>query len=117
QGVGGERRCQGVLPGREQGRPAQLSRHQVLSSSQALAILACAPTDGHAMNSDERYYDDLEIRSPEAREGALLARLPELVATAVRDAPGWARQLQGVDPRSIDSRKALAKLPVLRKTE
>jgi len=27
------------------------------------------------MNSDNRYYDDLEIRSPEAREGALLARL------------------------------------------
>ena len=26
------------------------------------------------MNSDNRYYDELEIRSPEAREGALLAR-------------------------------------------
>jgi phenylacetate-CoA ligase len=67
------------------------------------------------MNSDDRYYDDLEIRSPEAREGALLARLPELVARAMRDAPGWARQLKGVDPRSIVSRKALAALPVLRK--
>jgi phenylacetate-CoA ligase len=68
------------------------------------------------MNSNDRYYDDLEIRSPEAREGALLARLPDLVAAAMRDAPGWARQLQGIDPRSIDSRKALAALPVLRKS-
>ena len=67
------------------------------------------------MNSDNRYYDDLEIRSPEAREGALLARLPQFVAAAVRDAPGWARHLKGIDPRSVDSRKALAALPVLRK--
>jgi phenylacetate-CoA ligase len=69
------------------------------------------------MNSDDRYYDDLETRSPEAREGALLARLPELVARAMRDAPGWARQLAGVDPRSVSSRKALAALPVLRKSD
>lgn len=69
------------------------------------------------MNSDDKYYDDLEIRSPEAREGALLARLPDLVARAMRDAPGWARHLKGVDPRSVASRKALAALPVLRKSE
>ena len=67
------------------------------------------------MNSDSRYYDELEIRSPEAREGALLARLPDLVAGAMRDAPGWARHLKGIDARSISSRKALAGLPVLRK--
>ena len=69
------------------------------------------------MNRDDRYYDDLETRSPEAREGALLARLPDLVARAMRDAPGWARQLKGVEPRRVDSRKALATLPVLRKSD
>ena len=69
------------------------------------------------MNSDDRYYDDLEIRSPEAREGALLARLPDLVARAMRDAPGWARHLKGVDPRGVATRKALTALPVLRKSE
>ena len=30
-------------------------------------------------------------------------------------APGWAKQLAGVDPKSVASRAALAKLPVLRK--
>ena len=69
------------------------------------------------MNPSEKYYDELETRPPEAREGALLARLPDLVGAAMRQAPGWARHLKGVDPRSISSRKALAALPVLRKEE
>ncbi|GAA4415123.1 phenylacetate--CoA ligase family protein [Quisquiliibacterium transsilvanicum] len=63
------------------------------------------------------HYDDLETRAPEAREGALMARLPGLVAHAIGGAPGWARQLAGVDPATISSRKALAALPVLRKEE
>jgi len=63
------------------------------------------------------HYDDLETRAPEAREGALMARLPGLVAHAMRGAPGWARQLAGVDPAAVSSRKALAALPVLRKEE
>jgi len=64
-----------------------------------------------------RHYDDLETRAPEAREGALMARLPGLVAHAVQAAPGWARRLAGVDPRAVSSRKALAALPVLRKSD
>ena len=67
--------------------------------------------------SSSPFYDDLETREPEAREGALMARLPGLVALAQRDAPGWARRLAGVDARSVASRKALAALPVLRKSE
>ncbi|MBU6270196.1 MAG: AMP-binding protein [Betaproteobacteria bacterium] len=63
------------------------------------------------------FYDDLETREPEAREGALMARLPGLVALAQRDAPGWGRRLAGVDARAVASRKALAALPVLRKSE
>jgi phenylacetate-CoA ligase len=63
------------------------------------------------------YYDDLETRAPEAREGALMARLPGLVAHAIAKAPGWAELLAGVDAKSISSRKALARLPVLRKDQ
>ena len=62
-----------------------------------------------------QHFDDLETRPAEAREGALLARLPALIAHAIGQAPGWARQLPGVDARGITSRKALATLPVLRK--
>ena len=62
-------------------------------------------------------YDDLETRSPEAREGALMARLPGLIEHAMANATGWRRQLAGVDPKAISSRKALASLPVLRKSE
>ena len=32
-------------------------------------------------------------------------------------APGWATQLAGLDPNAVTSRAALAKLPVLRKSE
>ena len=63
------------------------------------------------------HYDDLESRAPEAREGALMARLPGLVAHAMAAAPGWARRLAGVEPSAVSSRKALAALPVLRKQD
>jgi len=65
---------------------------------------------------DEHHYDNLETRDPALRDREQFARLPETVARAMR-APGWARQLVGVDPQSITSRDALAKLPVLRKSE
>jgi phenylacetate-CoA ligase len=64
-----------------------------------------------------QFYEERETRPPEQREGELFARLPGLIAAALRDAPGWARHLRGVDPNSINSRKALAGLPVLRKPE
>ncbi len=63
------------------------------------------------------HYDDLETRAPEAREGALMARLPGLIEHAKRNAPGWAELLAGVEPRAVTSRKALASLPVLRKPD
>src|SRR5664280_3914352 len=62
------------------------------------------------------HYDALEIRSPAAREREQFARLPEAVARAMT-APGWAKHLKGVDPNSVNSRAALAKLPVLRKAD
>ncbi|MBC6959882.1 MAG: phenylacetate--CoA ligase family protein [Lautropia sp.] len=63
------------------------------------------------------YYDLLETRSAEAREGALMAALPALVARASANARGWRARLRGVDPQAISSRKALAQLPVLRKSD
>jgi phenylacetate-CoA ligase len=63
------------------------------------------------------FFDELETRAAEAREGALMARLPGLVAHAVGSARGWRQRLAGVDPRDICSRKALAGLPLLRKAD
>jgi phenylacetate-CoA ligase len=62
------------------------------------------------------YYDTLETRNPAAREREQAERLPEIVARAM-SAPGWAKHLKGVDAKSVASRVALAKLPVLRKSD
>ena len=62
------------------------------------------------------FYDALETRDPQTRERALFAQLPDALANAMR-ASGWARQLAGVEPKSVSSRKALAALPVLRKAD
>jgi phenylacetate-coenzyme A ligase PaaK-like adenylate-forming protein len=62
------------------------------------------------------HYDSLETRDPAQRERDEAARLPGVIAHAMR-APGWAKQLAGVDPRAVVSRAALAKLPVLRKAD
>ena len=62
------------------------------------------------------HYDALETRDPAAREREQFARLTDIIARAM-SAPGWAKHLQGIDPKSITSRASLAKLPVLRKSE
>ena len=61
------------------------------------------------------HFDALETRDPAVRERDLARRLPRLIAAALR-VPGWRRQLGEVDPMSIDSRAALARLPLLRKS-
>jgi phenylacetate-CoA ligase len=63
------------------------------------------------------HFDRLETRSPAQREAALLAALPKLVAHAKRRAPGFARILDGIDAAKIKTRKALATLPVTRKSD
>ena len=62
-------------------------------------------------------FDKLETRSPKAREKALMAMLPRQIAHAKKRAPGFARILAGVDPAKINSRKALAAVPVTRKSD
>ena len=63
------------------------------------------------------HYDKLETRAPKARERALMAALPRLVAHAQKNAPGFARILKGVKASRIKTRKALAQLPVTRKSD
>jgi len=62
------------------------------------------------------FYDTLETRAPDLRERALLAALPKHIAHA-KAAPALAALLRDVDPHAVTSRAALAKLPVLRKSE
>ena len=64
-----------------------------------------------------RYFDKLEVRSPRLREKALMAALPKQIAHAKKRAPGFARILKDVKPEKINSRKALAGVPVTRKSD
>jgi phenylacetate-CoA ligase len=63
------------------------------------------------------HYDDLETREPEVRERALFAALPGQIAHARANAPYFARLLKEVEPNEVRDRKALAKLPVTRKSD
>src|SRR5437868_4337461 len=83
----------------------------------SLALHPGYPQGSPAINRIMRdYFDSLETRDSDERERDLLGRLPDLTALAL-SAPGWAAQLSGLDPNTITSREALAKLPVLHKSE
>jgi len=64
----------------------------------------------------DQHYDALETRHPGERENDLFGRLPNLISCAL-SAPGWAKHLAGVDAKTVVSRAALARLPVLRKAD
>ena len=63
------------------------------------------------------YYEEREARDPAERERELFARLPEALQQARERAPAIAHQLQGIDPTEIVDRAALARIPVVRKSE
>ena len=63
------------------------------------------------------HFDALEARAPAEREAALMAALPGHVARAQQATSAFAETLAGVDAQAIDSRAALARLPVLRKSD
>ncbi len=63
------------------------------------------------------YYDELETRPPDLRERQLLDALPLAVAHAQSSTSAYAQMLADVDPTSVCTRDALARLPVLRKSE
>jgi len=62
------------------------------------------------------HYDALETREPAEREADLFARLAGVLRKAMA-APAYAERLKGIDPSDITSRAALARLPVLRKSD
>ena len=63
------------------------------------------------------FFDSLETRSSIDREAALTAALPLQIRHAQTHAPAFGTLLQGVDAQAINSRAALARLPVTRKHE
>jgi phenylacetate-CoA ligase len=62
------------------------------------------------------HYDDLETRDPAAREAAWMAALPRQVAAAQATA-AFGERLAGIDAAAVNTRAALAALPVTRKHE
>lgn len=63
------------------------------------------------------HFDALETRSPAEREAAQMAALPAQVAHAKASTAAYAELLRDIDPASVNSREALARLPVTRKHE
>jgi phenylacetate-CoA ligase len=64
-----------------------------------------------------QYFDTLETRSADEREASHFACLAEGLARAAATAPGLAAHLDGVDLAAVKDRAALARLPVLRKSD
>ena len=64
-----------------------------------------------------KFFDSLETRSHAEREADLMAALPRQVSHAQTHSPAFAAILHGVDGTAINSRAALARLPVTRKHE
>ncbi len=63
------------------------------------------------------FYDALERRAPSEREAALLAALPRIIAAAKQHAPAYRDRLAKVRPADITDRRALAGLPLTRKSD
>ncbi len=64
------------------------------------------------------YFDAAEVQDPAEREAGLMRRLGVFIDYAMMNAPGWARQLEGIeDDRPVASRADLAALPLLRKSD
>jgi phenylacetate-CoA ligase len=63
------------------------------------------------------FFDALETRSTAEREAAQMAALPAQVAHAKASTVAYADLLRDIDPASVNTREALARLPVTRKHE
>jgi phenylacetate-CoA ligase len=62
------------------------------------------------------HFDARETRDPAEREADLFARLPTVLEAALR-APAYTARLRDLDPTAFKNRAALARLPVLRKSD
>src|ERR1019366_9055089 len=69
------------------------------------------------LSTDCEYYDRLELRTPAARRRAEAHQLARQIAHAKADAPYYRELFAGVDPTTITTRKALAQLPITRKSD
>ena len=67
--------------------------------------------------AESEFFDELETRSADAREAALMAALANQVSNAKDNAPYFADLFKDVDPAAVTSREALAQLPVTRKSD
>jgi phenylacetate-CoA ligase len=66
---------------------------------------------------DGPFYDALETRNPAEREASLMAALPRIIAAAKEHAPAYCRLLAAIEPEAISNRRALAQLPLTRKSD
>lgn len=64
-----------------------------------------------------QHFDTLETRTQQERETALMSALPRQIAHAKAHAPAFAELLRDVDAVGVNTRAALARLPVLRKQQ
>jgi phenylacetate-CoA ligase len=65
---------------------------------------------------ETRFYDALETRDPAEREAVLMAALPQVIAAAKERSPAYRGLLAAVQPEDVVDRRALAELPVTRKS-
>ncbi|GBD45185.1 Phenylacetate-coenzyme A ligase [bacterium HR40] len=63
------------------------------------------------------YYDRQEVRPHAERVRSLFHALPGLLRHALENAPLYRRRLGDIDPEAVTDHAALARLPVLRKSE
>jgi phenylacetate-coenzyme A ligase PaaK-like adenylate-forming protein len=63
------------------------------------------------------YFDRLEVRTSDERESQLFSELPARIAHAKSKSPYFAELLSEVDSSEVNSRRALAALPVTRKSK
>jgi phenylacetate-CoA ligase len=63
------------------------------------------------------FFDALETRSPDRREAEQMAALARQVVHAQQHSAAFAEILRGVDAAAVNSRAALARLPVTRKSD
>jgi phenylacetate-CoA ligase len=63
------------------------------------------------------FYDALETRDPTEREASLMAALPRIIAAAKESAPAYGRLFTAVRPDEVTDRRALAQLPLTRKSD
>ena len=64
-----------------------------------------------------QFFDALETDAPDTRAARLYGQLPGLIAAAKAKAPAFARALAGVEAGAVTDAVALARLPLIRKSD